>query len=227
MAERKKKRPSTGKGTGPARADAVEGGVGRGLGADRSLGKILASRSADKIVPEISQRLEGGRQRLVKASVAASAAELDLLDAEARRIEKEGDPVGRKAARMARFRTTAAADGERARAIAEAIEKMVTPERGGWTVMGRVLDRNGVPPKQAEVILVDEQGAPVKGLAPIPVDSDGMARGSFPRSAIAALADKGVRVSAAVRIGRRIVATDTARGTIRGGRLHQFDLRIE
>ena len=196
-------------------------------GGDRGLGKILAGRSVDKIVPEVARRLEGGRRRHVANRVKAAEAELALLDAEAARIEKDGDPEGRKSARLARFRAAVAAEAQNARATVDAIERRIQPEPGGWSVIGRVVDRKGVPLKKARVVFVDEKKVPVKALTPIAVGKDGMARKSYPAATVAKMATARVRVAAAVRVGSKIVAVDETRTLVHAGRLHQFDLRVD
>jgi hypothetical protein len=94
-------------------------------------------------------------------------------------------------------------------------------------VLGRVLTRARVPPKKATVELVGERDQPVKDLGAIPVDREGWARKPYPAELVAKLADRKLVVSAAVRIGQRIVATDTARVAVRGDTLYQFDLRVD
>jgi hypothetical protein len=191
---------------------------------DRGLGKILAERSADKIVPEVARRLEGARKSHVDAAVKAAEAERALLEAEAARLEKEGDAGGRKAGRIARFRAAVETEARSARETAGAIERRIEPERGGWSVIGRVVDRKGVSPAKTQVVFVDEKNVPVKGLAPITVGKDGMVRQSYPAATVAKLVR--VRVAAAARVGTKIVAVDDARTLVGAGRLHQFDIRI-
>ena len=215
-------------------AGAAKGGVSKkvkqrkgrpAVGEDRGLGKILVSRSTDRIVPEVARRLETGRQHRVGESLKAAEAELALLRAEAARIEEEGDPGGGKAARVAQFLGAVEADVEIARMTVRAVQRRVAPEKDGWSVMGRVVGRDGLAPKKARVVFVDEQGAQVKTLASIPIDSDGLVRKSYSLKVVTRLAAAGTRVAAAVRIGTQIVATDTTRTKVRARRLHQFDLR--
>ncbi len=188
MRRPKKKTPPRGK---PARAAGKKSRkivVSRRRGGTRGLGKILAGRSADEIVPEVARRLEIGRKNKVEGAVKAAEAEVALLEAEAARLQRDRDPEGRKAARVAQFRSAAVLEAETARATAKAIKKRIEPEADGWTVIGRVVDRKGVPPKKARVVFVDEKKTSVKALAPIAVGKDGIVRRSYPAATVAKMA---------------------------------------
>lgn len=208
----------------PGRAASAGGGVS--ASEDRTFNRVLATRASEKIVPEAGRRLEAGRQRYVSESLSGARAELEIVEAERKRIEKEGDATGRKLARLEQIGAAVEADIEASRTIAEAIERAVEPVPGGWTVVGRVLGAKGRPPKKAQVVFVDEAGKLVKMLEPIGVEADGMVRQGYTEDVVAPLAKEGLRVRAAVRVGRRTVATDSSPVRVQSGGLYQFDLRV-
>ncbi len=194
---------------------------------DRSFGEILQTKSAERIVPDVMNRIEGGRQRYVKHAAEAAEAELALLRAERQRLA-EGPPQGRaRIPRLDGVMAAVAADAHVQRATAGEFARAVPAQPGGWTVLGRVLRRDGTPPGRASVEFVTDGDQPVKELGAIPVERDGSVRKAYPAEVVARLATRRVVVAAAVRVGARVVTIDDARVAVGAGGLHQFDLRVE
>jgi hypothetical protein len=192
---------------------------------DRSFVQLLASRSPDKIAPEATLRLEGGRRLYVAETEKATAAELAALEDERKRIQDQDPNAAKKRARLDRLIAAVKLDSAGNAEIRKEIERAVTPERGGWTIAGRVLTRDGKVPAKAEVVFLDAEGKEIKALGALPVGKDGTIRESFAKDVVQKLGER-AKVTAAVRVGRQIVATEERSVRVAGDRIHQFDLRL-
>jgi hypothetical protein len=223
MAQRRKASPRA------ARAGATPAAAGpptRAEGEDRSFLKILHTRSTDRILPELSLRLEGGRRRYASEVEAAAAAELAVLAEERRRLEREAPGDAARQARAARLAAAVELDLAATRHLREEIERAVPPVPGGFTVLGRVLTRDGAPAR-AEVFFAGADGQEVKLLGVIPVGKDGMVRRAYPADVTKRLEAERVRVVAAARVGRQVVGREQTPARVRAGGVHQFDLRVD
>ncbi len=220
-------------GTDRIAAERIVDSPGKGLpvraaGAeDRTFAAVLQSRSTDRIVPEGASRLEAGRRLFVAEAERATTAELALLQEEEKRLREEGDKDQAKLARLQRYAAAANADLAATRFIRGQIEKGVQPRPGEWTVIGRVLTRDGKAVPKAEVVFVGVNGEVVGALGIVKVGEDGAVSEAFARDVVAKLADAKTRVSAAVRVGRRILAADKVPVPVLPDQVYQFDLRID
>ena len=195
--------------------------------ADRSFARVLSTRDKDKIVPDVVQRLETGRQRFVAESVIAAERELQILQAEQTRLNEEGDETGRKQQRLTRLVSVVEVDLGGHRFTGEAVKRMAEPIKGGWTVVGRALDQQGRPLPDATLLFQDASGQAVGALGSVKLDDDGMVRHVYEPDVVAGLAEQGVRVGAVIRVGRRNVAVDKAKVRVGPNRTYQFELRLE
>lgn len=218
--------------TGRIAADSIPGGVGSDLRVrtagpeDRTFAEVLQTRSTDRIVPEGASRLEAGRRAFTIEAEAAATAELGLLAEEQKRLREEGKDDA-KLARLQRYIAAANADLAATQFIRSQIERGVQPRPGEWTVIGRVLTRDGKTVPKAEVVFVDVQGEIVSALAPAAVGDNGAVSEAFSRDVVTKLAQTGARVSAAVRVARRILATDKPPVRVLPDQVYQFDLRVD
>lgn len=194
---------------------------------DRTFAAVLQTRSTDRIVPEGVSRLEAGRRLFVAEAERATTAELALLQEEEKRLREEGSKDEAKHARLQRYLAAANADLAATRFIRGRIEKGVQPRPGEWTVIGRVLTRDGKTVPKAEVVFVGVNGEIVGALGVVAVGEDGAVSEAFARDVVAKLADARTRVSAAVRVGRRILAADKVPVPVLPDQVYQFDLRID
>lgn len=218
-------RPAQERDQGSGRDEAKADLASRARQDDRSFGRVLQTRSPDRIVPETVRRLEGGRRLYLEESLRAAEAELLLLTKERDRLQEEGDK--RRLARIARLVAAVEADLAAGRETAAAVKQSGDLPADGWAVLGRVLTRDGDVPQRAEVVFVAEEGRPVEPLQSLPVGPDGMVRAAFPAEVVKPLEQQALRVAAAVRVGRRILAVDETPVRLRAGRVYQFDLRVE
>lgn len=228
MAERKKRKtPGTvkKKATGTKPKAAAERVTRRG-GPDRTFGKVLRSKSLDAILPEVSNRLEAGRRLYAKDAVPAATAELAVLNRERKRLAEEGEVEGSSLVRIERLVAAVETDIGAGRALLDEMKRTISPERGGWSVVGRVSLRDGTIPKKAEVVFLDENHEPIKELRAVKAGTDGTVRQAFSANVVKRLQAKGVKVTAAVQVGGRIVATDPTPVSLKSGAMHQFDFRI-
>jgi len=196
---------------------------------DRGFGRTLATKSVGRIVPEAMNRLEAGRRQYVRLGLSNVEAELELLRQERKRLEGEEDAAA-AAPRLARVTALAAAaeiDLAARQAVLAAIERAEPARPGGWNVLGRVLQRSGAPPPKATVVFVAERGQVVGELGVLPVGDDGLVRKAYEAEVVAPLVKKGVAVSASVRIGSRVLATEEAPSPIAADGVHQFDLIVD
>jgi hypothetical protein len=192
---------------------------------DAGFSRVLQARAADPVLGAAVERFEDGRRRWAAEAEAATAAELELLEAERRRLKADAP---NDAARLARIQRTIAAvttDLGGLRDLRGAMERAVPPVAGGFTVVGRVLSAEGGVPQKAEVALLGPDDQDI-GLAALAVGADGMVRESYPPEIVRKLEAGGTQVVAVVRIGRRVVARDETPVRVRAGVLHQFDLRV-
>lgn len=194
---------------------------------DRTFAAVLQTRSTDRIVPEGVSRLEAGRRLFVAEAERATTGELALLEEEQKRLREEGDKDEAKLARLRGYIAAANADLAATRFVRGQIEKGVQPKPGEWTVIGRVLTRDGKTVPKAEVVFVDVQGEIVSALAPAAVGDNGAVSEAFSRDVVTKLAQTGARVSAAVRVARRILATDKPPVRVLPDQVYQFDLRVD
>lgn len=196
--------------------------------ADMTFRRVLEKRSVDHIVPEVANRLEAGRRLYVKESITAAQAELKLLAAERKRIEDEGGEVS--AARLARVDRLISAvqlDLAASQTVRNEIKKAKALVKDGWTVVGRVLSRDGTVPTQVAVVFLSDDGEAMKDLGVLKPGPDGMVRKVYSADVVKRLVAKQARVRVAVRVGGRIVAQEQFVVRVRPQRVHQFDLRIE
>lgn len=196
--------------------------------ADTTFRRVLEKRSVDHIVPEVANRLEAGRRLYVKESITAAQAELKLLAAERKRIEDEGGEVS--AARLARVDRLISAvqlDLAASQTVRNEIKKAKALVKDGWTVVGRVLSRDGTVPTQVAVVFLSDDGEAMKDLGVLKPGPDGMVRKVYSADVVKRLVAKQARVRVAVRVGGRIVAQEQFVVRVRPQRVHQFDLRIE
>lgn len=196
----------------------------RNAAADRSFGRVLRTKAVDRIVPETLERLEAGRRLYAQQVVAAAEAELKLLAEERDRVERE-EPNELRLARLDRLIGVVEAELADGRFVLTEIERAVVPTADGWTVLGRILSRDGAPPKGAEVVFLDERGEPIKDIAVLKSDADGTVRQVIPGELVKRLAAQNTQVAAAARINGRVVVIDENRVPVRAGGLYQFDLR--
>lgn len=196
--------------------------------ADRTFGRILEKRSVDDIVPEVANRLEAGRRLYVERSITSTEAELELLAAERKRLEeKGGDASAARLARVDRLMLAVQVHLAASQTVRNEIRKAKAPVKDGWTVVGRVLSRDGTVPKKVEVVFLSDDGEATKELGVVKPDPDGMVRKVYSADVVKRLLAKQARVRAAVRVGGRIVAQEQFAGPVRPQHVHQFDLRIE
>lgn len=192
---------------------------------DRSFGRILQSRSVDKILPEAVARLEAGRRSFADQSLKAVDAELALIDAEGRRLEKEKAGEA-KMVRLSRLRAVVEADLAASKQLNAEIKQGLRHEPQGWTVIGRV--RSDKPlPARAEIVFLGEDNELVKDLEPITVGADGMVRKSYPAEIAKQLQGRRAQVAAALRVGQKIVKVGERRTPVRADRVYQFDLSLD
>jgi hypothetical protein len=194
---------------------------------DRSFGNILRTKSTGQIVPEVVNRFEAGRRLYVRDAVIAAEAERTLIVKECARIEEKGERQGARRSRLAWLLTAVENDLENSRITLDAIERDVASSPGEWRVIGRVLRRDGSVPEKVEVVFVDANNEPVKGLKVLKPARDGMVRNVYPATTVERLSAQGVTLAAAVRAGGRIIATEERPARIRPDGVHQFDLRVE
>jgi hypothetical protein len=221
MAERKP--PKTSKATKAAAASRVTPSAARRV--DHGFARVLQQRVPDRVLADVVGRLEEARRRYVVEVGTALEVEHEILAAEARRLAGGDDPgQGRAAQALVAVETEAAA----LRDVVREMERAPSLEPDGFTVVGRVLTRTGHAPEKAEVVFLGPEGRDLgrAGLEPLAVDADGMVRQSYPADVARKLEESGVQVTVAVRIGKRVVATDDTAVRVRAGRLLQFDLRI-
>ena len=98
-------------------------------GEDPSFARLLLARKPDAIVPEATQRLEGGRRRYAEALDAAAGAELEMLAKELQRLEKEAADDPSRLARARRLVAAVEADAAANRALRSEIERFSTRRR--------------------------------------------------------------------------------------------------
>lgn len=212
------------------KAKTVQGrwsGDGAATREDRSFSQVLKTKSTERIVPEAVNRFEAGRRLYAKQATAAAEAELQLLVKERKRHEEEDACPGLSSGRLDRLMAAVEADIAAGRATLDAIEHAVAPEPNGWTVIGRVLRRDGAVPENAEVLFLADRNEPVKELGMHKLGADGMVRTTYPAEVIKRIIEQRLRVIAGVRIGGRIVATDGTPVHVGPGRVYLFDLRTE
>lgn len=192
---------------------------------DRTFAKVLQSKSVDAILPEASNRFEAGRRLYTKETLAAATAELAVLNKERERLAETG-ATGPAQARIERLVTAVETDIGAATALLDEMQNAITPQRGGWLLMGRVALRDGTVPKNAEIVFLDQNDKPIKELRTVKLGTDGIVRKAFSAEVVEELTAKGVKVSVAVQVRGRIIATDPAPVSLKSGALHQFDLRV-
>jgi hypothetical protein len=195
--------------------------------ADKSLGEVLRTKSVERILPEVLGRVERGRHTYVREAAANIDAELELLEAERRRLEHEPSIDPARPARLARLLAAVAADRDAQRGVAAEIERAVLHQPGGFTVVGRVLQRSGAPLAKAAVEFVADGDQAVRELGTVAVGGDGSARKAYPAELVAKLSARGIAVGAAVRVGQRVVAVDAVRVRVAADTLYSFDLRAD
>jgi hypothetical protein len=194
---------------------------------DHSFGELLQTRSVERILPDAMNRIETGRRALVRSAEKTLAGELDLLREERKMLEAEPDADPALIARLDRAMAGVSRDLEAQRGVAAELDQAVVHLAGGWTVFGRVLQRDGTAPKKATVEFVAEAGRPVKELGSLPVGADGYVRKAYAAEAIATIPAQARDVSAVVRVGQRVVARDVAVVDVAADAIYQFDLRVD
>ena len=194
---------------------------------DRSFGEVLRTKAPDRILPDLMNRVEGGRRDYVRASAVAIDAELGLLREERKRLEKESSDDPALLARLDGAIAAIAMDLQVQNDTANEFSRAVLHQPGGWTVLGRVLQRNAGAPKKATVEFASDKDETIKELGTIAVDTDGSVRKAYPRDVVAKIPSGTSGVHAVVRVGQRVVAADTARVDISPDALYQFDLRTD
>jgi hypothetical protein len=194
---------------------------------DRSLGALLRTGAIDRIVPDVTNRLESGRRRYVTDALASSRAELEVLEEERKRLDADKTSDPRRARRLDRLMATVQHEVRALNDTATEIERGVEWLPGGWTVVGRVLRRDGSPAPKAMVEFVSETGEVVKELGRLPTDPDGHVRHAYSPEVVERVAARKIRVAASVRTASRVPITDSIRVAVTPDGLHQFDLRID
>jgi hypothetical protein len=210
-------------------------GAGKGRGTskgrerreDHSFGELLQTRSVQRILPELINRVETGRRAFVRAAEQVVEGELNLLREERKLLEGEPDADPALIARLDGIIAGVARDLEAHQGVAAEFDQAVAHQAGGWTVLGRVLQRDGSPPKKATVGFVSEAGRPVKELGSLPVGADGYVRKAYVAEVIATIPAQARDVSAVIRVGQRVVAKDVAVVAVAADAMYLFDLRVD
>jgi hypothetical protein len=210
-----------------ARADRKVASRRRSDEEDPTFARLLQARSQAAIVPEAAQRLETGRRRYASLAETSTAAELAMLREERRRLQQESGGDGRRLTRITRLVESVEISAAAAGALQVEIERAEPLLPGGWTVVGRVLARDGRVPTKAEVVFADAEGQEVKALGRLALAKDGTVRKAYPRELAEKLQESGVQVGIVVRLNRRVVGAEDRRVRVHPGRVHQFDLRVD
>lgn len=193
---------------------------------DHSFARILQARSPEAVLRAAVDRFEEGRRGYAAEAETATAAELALLEAERARLRTDAPNDAARHGRVARAIAAVATELSGLRDLRREMERAVPPLPGGYTVVGRVLGRDGSVPEKAEVVFLGPDGRDL-GLGALAVGKDGMVREAYPAEVAKKLEESGAQVTAVVRIGRRVVAREDVPVRVRAGRVHQFDLRID
>lgn len=209
-----------------AKTKIQDAGTKTRVGPDRSFAKVLQSKSVDTILPEVANRFEAGRRLYTQEAVAAATAELAVLNKERERLAEEEEAEGPAQVRIESLVTAVGTDITSGQELLEEMKLVIAPERGGWSVMGRVTMRDGTVPEKAAIVFLDENNEPVKELRPIKVGTDGVVRYAFSANVVKRQQARGGKVTVAVQVGRRIVATDSSPVRLKPGAMYQFDFRV-